>query len=323
MKLDRAGLTGLLQADDAAFAPVFERAGEVCRAQFGDTVRIRALLEFSNHCKRRCRYCGLNCANTALPRFRLTPDDMVHTALEAARCGYQTIVLQSGEDPFFTPDLLASIVGRIKRAAPGLAVTLSCGEFPAEAYRRFRDAGCDRYLLKHETADPDLYAALHPDSSLEERVGCLRAIKAAGLEAGGGFMVGLPGQTAQTIADDLLLLQSIPCDMAGIGPFLPHPDTPLGTEQPGSASLTLRAVALARLLLPQANLPVTTALGVLDPQAAGRVYEGGGNVVMRKVTPPHLRKLYQIYPASFPETTIEEGRRALEQSLRARGKIPV
>lgn len=323
MTLDRPALIGLLQADDAAFAPIFAQAGETCRAHFGGTVKIRALLEFSNFCRRACRYCGLNCRNAALPRFRLEPDEIVQTALEAAANGYQTIVLQSGEDPYYTPDMLADMVSRIKNAAPALAVTLSCGEFPDEAYRLFRSAGCDRYLLKHETADPEIYAALHPDSSLDARVHCLRAIKEAGLETGGGFMIGLPGQTAETIADDLLLLRDIPCDMAGIGPFLPHPDTPLGEHPHGSAMLTLRAVALARLLLPRANLPVTTALGVLDRAAADRVFSTGGNVVMRKVTPARLRRLYQIYPAEFSETTIAEGRKQLEEELLSRGKIPV
>lgn len=323
MTLDRPALIELLQADDAAFAPIFAQAGAVCREQFGDTVRIRALLEFSNYCRRACRYCGLNCRNTKVARFRLEPDEIVRTALDAADNGYRTIVLQSGEDPYYTPDMLCGIVARIKQGAPDIAVTLSCGEFPTDAYRQFRAAGCDRYLLKHETADPELYAALHPDSCLDERLRCLRDIKAAGLETGGGFMIGLPGQTAATIADDLLLLRSIPCDMAGIGPFLPHPDTPLGTQAHGSAMLTLRAVALARLLLPQANLPVTTALGVLDRAAADRVFETGGNVIMRKVTPSSLRKLYQIYPAEFSDTTIPEGRRQLEEELRKRGKIPV
>lgn len=321
--LHRKKLIELLQSDDAAFAPVFEEAGAVCKEHFGDMVKIRALLEFSNICRRQCIYCGLNCKNSKPLRFRLEPDEIVSTALEAADSGYQTIVLQSGEDPHFTPELLGDIVRRIKSACPNVAVTLSCGEFPAEAYRYFKSCGADRYLLKHETSDPHLYQTLHPDSCLAERLRCQRDIKAAGLETGGGFMIGLPGQSIQTIADDLLTLQSIPCDMAGIGPFLPHPDTPLGDAPHGSAMLTLRAVALARLLLPRANLPVTTALGVLDRTLADQVYSCGGNVVMRKVTPLRLRKLYQIYPAEFEETTISEGRRQIEQQILQLGKIPI
>ncbi|MBS7225336.1 MAG: [FeFe] hydrogenase H-cluster radical SAM maturase HydE [Clostridiaceae bacterium] len=321
--LHRKALIELLQSDDAAFTPIFEEAGAVCKEHFGDTVKIRALLEFSNICRRQCIYCGLNCKNSKPLRFRLEPDEIVSTALEAADSGYQTIVLQSGEDPYFTPELLGDIVRQIKSACPAVAVTLSCGEFPAGAYRYFKSCGADRYLLKHETSDPHLYQMLHPDSCLAERLRCQRDIKAAGLEAGGGFMIGLPGQSIQTIADDLLTLQSIPCDMAGIGPFLPHPDTPLGDAPHGSAMLTLRAVALARLLLPRANLPVTTALGVLDRTLADRVYSCGGNVVMRKVTPLRLRKLYQIYPAEFEETTIPEGRRQIEQQILQLGKIPI
>ena len=220
--LHRKALIELLQSDDAAFAPIFEEAGAVCKEHFGDTVKIRALLEFSNICRRQCIYCGLNCKNSKPLRFRLEPDEIVSTALEAADSGYQTIVLQSGEDPYFTPELLGDIVRQIKSACPAVAVTLSCGEFPAGAYRYFKSCGADRYLLKHETSDPHLYQMLHPDSCLAERLRCQRDIKAAGLEAGGGFMIGLPGQSIQTIADDLLTLQSIPCvTWRGSGPFSP------------------------------------------------------------------------------------------------------
>lgn len=323
VRLDAVKLTELLSADAAEFASVFAQAGQVCQKIFGNTVKIRALLEFSNYCRRKCRYCGLNCTNIQLVRFRLTPDEIVNTAVQAAQAGYQTVVLQSGEDPYFTPEILGDITKQIKTACPNLAITLSCGEFPAAVYQFFKTCGADRYLLKHETADPDIYAALHPDSSLTQRLQCLHDIHAAGLETGGGFMIGLPGQSLQTIAEDLLLLAQIPCDMAGIGPFLPHPDTPLGSLPHGSALLTLRAVALARLLLPHANLPVTTALGVLDRTLADKVFCCGGNVIMQKVTPPSLRKLYQIYPADFTADTITEGRSKIEAQLKALGKIPL
>ena len=318
MDKDREQLRELLARED--FSEIFERADTLRREQVGDTIRVRALLEFSNYCRRSCRYCGLNCRNPKLERFRLEPAEIVETALAAREAGYRTIVLQSGEDPYYTPEILGEMVRKIKPS--GIAVTLSCGEFSREEYRYFRECGADRYLLKHETSDPNLYAGLHPDSTLEQRVQCQRYIKEAGLETGGGFMIGLPGQTLDTIAGDLLLLREIGCDMAGIGPFLPHPDTPLRDAAHGSAQLTMRAVALARLLLPRANLPATTALGVLDAKEKRSVFSCGANVIMQKVTPQRMKNLYQIYPASFEEVDIPEGRKRVEQEIVSLGRIP-
>ena len=319
MNLSRGEILSLLQCRDPR--PLFARADRVRREQVGDEILLRALLEFSSYCRRQCRYCGLNCTNRSLERFRLSPDDIVSAAWEAQAAGYRTIVLQSGEDPWFTPEVLCDIVRRIKPC--GIAVTLSCGEFPAEGYRRFREAGADRYLLKHETSDPRLYARLHPDSTFEERVRCLYDIKAAGMETGGGFMIGLPGQTPETVADDLLLLASIPCDMAGIGPFLPHPATVLCDAPPGSADLTRRAVAIARILLPRANLPATTALQVLEPDRADSVLSCGANVIMQKITPSRVKRLYEIYPSHLADTDIRADRERLEARLRRIGRIPV
>lgn len=322
-RLDRNELVRLLTVSDAEFLPVLEEADRVCQEQFGKQVYIRALLEFSNHCKRACKYCGLNCRNSKLARFHMEPDAIVQTAVQAADVGYHTIVLQSGEDAWYSVQILGDIVKAIKSERPHLAVTLSCGEFPAGAYRYLKQCGADRYLLKHETSDPKLYAYLHPDSSFAERFSCLKAIKEAGLETGGGFMIGLAGQTPETIADDLLTVASIPCDMAGVGPFLPHPDTELRDAPHGSAALTIRAVALLRLLLPKANLPATTALGVLDPEQKDKVFRCGANVIMQKVTPADFKKMYQIYPAEFQDYSIEEGRRQVEDEIRRVGRIPV
>lgn len=312
-------LETLLAMED--FSEIYAQADALRRETVGDTVHIRALLEFSNHCRRLCTYCGLNAANRGLSRFRMDPRDMVATAREAWEAGYRTIVLQSGEDPWYTPELLGDVVKQIKKT--GMAVTLSCGEYPEAVYHYWRDCGADRYLLKHETSDPTLYASLHPDSSLAERVACLRSLKRLGFETGGGFMIGLPGQTLSTIAGDLLLLQDIGCHMAGIGPFIPHPDTPLHGTSHGSTELTKRAVALARLLLPKANLPATTALGVLDGAQKENVFSCGANVIMRKVTPNNLKKLYQIYPASFADTDIRTGRMETEAEIRALNRTPV
>ncbi|MDO4294590.1 MAG: [FeFe] hydrogenase H-cluster radical SAM maturase HydE [bacterium] len=322
-KWSQEELTCLLAQSDEAFLPVLEAANRVCEANFGKEVKVRALLEFSNHCKRQCRYCGLNCRNRKLARFRMEPEQIVETAVEAADCGYQTIVLQSGEDSFYSVEMLGELVKAIKAARPKLAVTLSCGEFKAADYRYFKECGADRYLLKHETSDETLYQELHPDSDFGQRLACQKAIKAAGLETGGGFMIGLPHQTLAGIAKDLLTVASIPCDMAGVGPFLPHPDTELGNEPHGSATLTIRAVALLRLLLPKANLPATTALGVLDAAQKDKIFCCGANVIMQKVTPSDYKKLYQIYPAEFKSLSITEGRRQVEEEIRRLGRIPV
>lgn len=316
--LSKGQLVELLGLED--FVPIYAQADAVRRETVGDTVHIRALLEISNHCRRLCTYCGLRAPRTSLPRYRMTPQEIVSAACEAAAVGYRTLVLQSGEDPWFTPKILGEIVSEIK-ARTGMAVTLGCGEMKREDYADLKEAGTDRYLIKHETADPDLYRRLHPDSTLEQRVGCLRTLKALGYETGSGFMVGLPGQTLETLAEDLLLLASIPCDMAGIGPFLPHPDTPLREGTPGSPELTRRCVALARLLLPTANLPATTALALRGDN--GQVFSGGANVVMRKITPNCYKKQYEIYPANLPDTDIPAQRQQLEEQIRSLGRVPL
>lgn len=314
-----AELTALLAQPD--FSETFRQADHVRAQTVGDTVHIRAILEFSNICRRTCGYCGLNCRNQSLERFRMTPEEMIETAQQAAKAGYKTLVMQSGEDAWFSPARLAEIIREIAKTS--MAITMSCGEMPEADYALLKQAGVNRYLLKHETADPDLYARLHPDSTLEARVACLRSLKRLGFETGGGFMIGLPGQTLETIANDLLLLRDIGCDMAGIGPFIPHPDTPLGGAAAGSTETTKRAVALARLLLPACNLPATTSLGVLDAAEKDNVFSCGANVIMRKVTPDGYKEKYSIYPAAFGHTDIVAERKQLEQAIRSLGRIPL
>lgn len=311
-------LVELLGLED--FSPIYAQADQVRAEAVGDTVHIRALLEISNHCRRMCTYCGLRAPRQNLTRYRMDPEEVVQAACEAHAVGYRTIVLQSGEDPWYTPLMLGQIVSAIK-AKTDMAVTLGCGEMREEDYAFLKLAGTDRYLIKHETADPDLYRRLHPDSSLDKRVGCLRTLKRLGYETGSGFMVGLPGQTLETLAQDLLLLASIPCDMAGIGPFLPHPDTPLRDGTAGDAELTRRCVALARLMLPSANLPATTALTVRGDN--GQVFSGGANVVMRKITPNCYKRMYEIYPAQLPDTDIPAQRAQLEEQIRSLGRVPL
>lgn len=343
-QLNKENIVSLLALED--FTPVYEAADEVRHEYVGDVVHLRAIIEFSNVCKRQCRYCGLNRENRELPRFRMSHEEIVETARQAVAAGYRTIVLQSGEDDYFTAERLGAIIAEIKSLnvggserpsmdhSPETAVTVSCGERSRDDLAYLREKGADRYLLKHETADPGLYAKLHPCGTLRQRVDCLKTIRELGYETGSGFMVGLPGQTLETIAEDLLLLKEIPCKMAGIGPFISNPKTPLAGEKNGDPELARRAVAIARLLLPEANLPLTTALSVLStaegkPAGAGHAgqrenpFAFGANVIMKKVTPDEYKAAYEIYPADFAATNIIEDRRELEQTIKAYGRVPI
>lgn len=316
--LTKQQLVSLLARED--FSEVYQAADQIRKEHKGGWIDIRAILEFSNYCRCQCRYCGLNCRNRQLKRYRLLPEQIVETCREAALAGYRTIVLQSGEDRWYTPELLGEIIRKVKET--GMAVTISCGEFSDEDYAYFKQCGADRYLLKHETADEEIYARLHPGTSLGERIRCLKTVKRLGYETGSGFMIGLPGQTLETIAKDLLLLKELGCDMAGIGPFIPHPDTDLRDFPHGSTELTKRAVALARILLPDSNLPATTSLGVLDGEEKNDVFSCGANVVMRKVTPSEYKRLYEIYPSELKATDIAAERRELEEQVKHLGRIP-
>lgn len=302
------------------FSKVYKEADEIQRNHKQDIISIRAILEFSNYCKRQCIYCGLNCKNTKVVRYRMEPAEIIKESLKAKDAGYETIVLQSGEDLYYTAEMLGHIVKEVKKC--GIVITLSCGERSFEEYAYLRSCGADRYLLKHETADPALYEYLHPCGTLEERTNCLRNLKKLGYETGSGFMIGLPNQTHETIAEDLLLLEDIGCDMAGIGPFISHPDTPLKHAENGSTEMTKRAVALARILLPNANLPATTSLGVIDNDEKNNLFSCGANVIMRKITPDTYKKYYEIYPSQLGQTDILKERRELETLISNLGKIP-
>ena len=317
--MDKRELTEMLALEN--FDRIYKQADAVRKDHKGDEVYIRAIIEFSNICGRKCKYCGLNATNNKVVRYRMAPEEILDTARQATDAGYRTIVLQSGEDPCFHKEVLGDIVKAIK--SMGAAVTLSCGELSYEELEYLRQCGADRYLLKHETADPHLYAQLHPCGRLEDRVNCLKNIRELGYETGSGFMIGLPGQTLETIAEDLLLLKRLGCKMAGIGPFIPHPDTPLAGEKEGSPELTKRAVALARLLLPEANLPVTTSLGVINQREKDNAFACGANVIMKKVTPDPYKEAYEIYPAKLEKTDIVKDRKTLEEQIRGLGRIPL
>ncbi len=317
--LNRQALISALEQAD--FSDFYRTADKIRSERKGDEVHIRAILEFSNICRRQCKYCGLNCTNTSLPRYRMSGDEIFDVCRQAAQAGYRTIVLQSGEDRCYTTEEMCELVHRIKEL--GVYVTLSTGELDREALAQLRRAGADRYLLKHETASESIYRSLHPCGTLENRISCLKNLKDLGYEVGGGFMIGLPGQTTETIAEDLLLLKEIGCDMAGIGPFLPHPMTQLRDHPPGSAELTRRAVALARILMPDINLPATTSLSVLNPGERDMIFSGGANVIMQKVTPTEYRRMYEIYPTPKLVTDILNDRRRVEEQIKKLGRIPV
>ena len=304
------------------FSAYYQQADRLRRENVGDTVHLRAIVEFSNYCRCGCGYCGLRAGNRNVVRYRMEPSEIIDSVLQAHAVGYKTIVMQSGEDPYFTAEKLGRIITDIKSRCD-IVITLSCGEMPCEDYAYLKQCGAGRYLLKHETADRKIYHDLHPGTNLETRIACLKNLKKLGYETGSGFMIGLPGQTMQTIVQDILLLKEIGCDMAGIGPFLPHPHTPLWDLPSGSAEMTKRAVALTRIVLPKINLPATTALGVLDMDQKNDIFSCGANVIMRKVTPDKYKKHYEIYPSNMDKTDIADERRQLEQMICAWGKTPL
>ncbi len=279
---------------------LFREADAVRKECVGDEIYLRGIVEISAFCRRNCHYCGLRAQNSEVRRYRMEDDDILSRARALKEKSCMTVVLQSGEDPFFRRDSLCSLIRRIKEET-GLAITLSIGERPYEDYRAFKDAGADRYLIRHETASPELYRTLHPGYELEDRIACLKMLKDLGFETGSGFIVGLPGQRVDDLADDILLVKKLDIDMIGVGPFIPHPGTPLGNHGPGSTDMVLKVIAVLRLVTGDTNIPATTALGVLDPGAREKAFFAGANVFMPNFTPEPYAERYEIYPGKGPE----------------------
>ena len=318
-RLSHAEITALLGADEAQDM-LIAAADEVRRAAVGDDVHLRGLIEFSNRCRQNCCYCGLRCDNKGLERYYLREDDVIELSQEAVRCGYRTVVLQSGEDPYFTADRMAYIIRKIKEN--DVAVTLSIGEKTREEYRTYREAGADRYLLRIETTNEELYAKMHPRQVLANRKRCLRDLKELGYEVGTGSLIGLPNQTDEMIAEDILFFKELGADMIGLGPFIPHDDTPLRDCAGGDFDKSLRVLALVRLLLPYTNIPATTAMETLRPKEGRRLALGAGaNVIMLNVTSKDRRGLYQLYPGK-PRAKDEpmEDRLRMEEEIYAMGR---
>jgi biotin synthase len=320
---------------------LWRRADEARRAHVGDAVHLRGLVEISNYCVRQCAYCGLRAGNRSLPRYRMSGREIVSAARQAAAHGCGTVVLQAGEDPAITAAWMASLVRRLKADTP-LAVTLSLGERAEAELAAWREAGADRYLLRFETSDRALYEAIHPGPGRKvvDRIGLLRRLRRLGYEVGGGIMVGLPGQTYASIANDIRLFRELDLDMIGIGPYIPHPETPLGAaaggtlyrglpsegpdgsgslplaQVPNSEEMVYKVMALARLARPDANIPSTTALATINRRNGRELgLQRGANVLMPNVTPLKYRRYYQIYPG---KACLEETGEACHHCLRRR-----
>lgn len=292
-KLTKTDIIDILK-DNSQNEQLFAKANEIRRKHVGDEVHLRGLIEFSNICKRTCKYCGLRAENKNIDRYRISVEDIVLYAEKASEMGYKTIVLQSGEDEFFSRDLICKIITDIKKL--DVALTLSIGERSFDDYKAFKDAGADRYLIRIETTDKELYKKMHPYMDFDNRVKCLENIKTLGYEVGTGCLVGLPEQTIESLADDILFFKSLDADMVGIGPFIAHPDTPLKDSDNGSFTLALKVMALTRIMLPDINIPATTAMETLNPNGRIIALQSGANVVMPNVTSTEYRAKYEIYP---------------------------
>lgn len=285
-----------LISSDIADDELFSCADKVRKSIYGTDVYLRGLIEFTSFCKNNCYYCGLRRDNRNAQRYRLNENDIMLCCKEGYSLGYRTFVFQGGEDPYFTDDMICSIVYRIKCEYPDCAVTLSIGEKSRKSYKAYFDAGADRYLLRHETASECHYRKLHPnDMSLENRKACLFALKEIGYQVGSGFMVGSPFQTENDILCDLRFLQELDPDMIGIGTFITHRDTPFGNEKNGSLHTALRLIAILRLMFPHALIPATTALGTIHPQGREMALKAGANVVMPNLSPVSVREKYSLY----------------------------
>ena len=302
-------------------AAAAEKAVALRKKIYGNAVYVRGLIELSSYCRNDCLYCGLRRSNRNCQRYRLTPEEILSCCEEGYALGFRTFVLQGGEDLRFTDEILCDLIRRIKTAHPDCAVTLSLGERSDESYALLRAAGADRYLLRHETANEAHYNTLHPeDMSFQNRMRCLATLRSLGYQVGCGMMVGSPGQTPETLADDLKFIETFRPDMCGIGPFLPQHDTPFAEKAPGTLEQTCFLLSLIRLILPDVLLPATTALGTVHPQGREKGVEAGANVVMPNLSPVAVRKKYALYDGKI--CTGEESaqcRSCLEQRMRSIG----
>lgn len=295
-KLTKSEIIQLLTSDTWD-TELFQAADRIRQQYMGNSVHLRGLIEFSNICRQNCLYCGLRRDNSVVERYRLEPQVIIDFASKAQSYGYKTVVLQSGEDSYYTVDKLVYMIRAIKKM--NLAITLSIGEKTREEYAAYKQAGADRYLLRIETTDKILYEQLDPGMSWDNRVRCLLDLKSLGYENGCGSLVGLPGQTIESLADDILFFKELNADMIGIGPFIPNGDTPLKDAAGGALMLSVKVMALVRLLLRNVNIPATTAMETLHPQGRLIALQSGANVVMPNVTEGDYRRMYALYPGKI------------------------
>jgi len=283
-------------SDNVTAAYLSERALKVREEHYGKKVYLRGLIEFTNYCRNDCYYCGIRRSNKRAARYRLSEEEILSSCDQGYSLGFRTFVLQGGEDPFYTDDRIVSIVGAIKMRHSDSAVTLSIGEREKESYRKFKEAGADRFLLRHETADRDHYRSLHPaDMSFDHRMQCLKDLRETGFQVGCGMMTGSPGQTAEHLLKDLKFIREFKPEMVGMGPFIPHHDTVYAGHEAGDVDLTLRLISIVRLMLPDVLLPATTALGTLDPLGREKGLKAGANVLMPNLSPVNVREKYALY----------------------------
>lgn len=282
--------------DSEAVRRLKEEAVRIREIYYGKKVFTRGLIEYTNYCKNDCYYCGIRKSNANAKRYRLTEDEIMACCENGYELGFRTFVLQGGEDAYYTDDRMVEIIKKIKESYPECALTLSIGEKSYESYKCFREAGADRYLLRHETANEEHYRKLHPEKmSLAVRKNCLYDLKKLGYQVGAGMMIGSPYQTVEDLAEDLVFLKELQPEMVGIGPFIPHHDTQFAKEPAGSVEMTLFLLAVIRILLPKVLLPATTALGTMDPLGREKGLQAGANVVMPNLSPVKNRKQYELY----------------------------
>jgi biotin synthase len=294
--LERDEYLALIRNYDSISEYAAQRASAIRDKHYGNRIFIRGLIEFTNYCRNDCYYCGIRAGNRCADRYRLSPEEIMSCADAGYELGFRTFVMQGGEDPWFTDSILVDIIRKLKDKYPDCAVTLSIGERSYESFRLLKEAGADRYLLRHETVNPEHYLKLHPGTmSHRHRLQCLNWLKELGFQTGAGFMVGSPGQTYEDLADEMLFLKKLDPQMVGIGPFIPHKNTPFCDERPGSAEMTTLLLSLIRLMLPKVLLPATTALGTIDPLGREKGILAGANVLMPNLSPVGVRDKYLLY----------------------------
>ncbi len=294
--MNKTEIITLLKAQGNELVDLYQKADKTRQKCVGDEIYLRGILEFSNYCTKNCCYCGIRKANSQVTRYRMLSEEIIATARQIEKFKQTTVVLQSGEDPFFTREIIGDIISKIK-ATTNLAVTLSIGTKSKDDLAYWKTKGLDRYLIRFETNNPQLFQAIHPDDDLTERINCIKDLQALGIETGSGFLIGIPGETLENLAEDILFCTSLNLDMIGVGPFIPHHNTPLGKKNnPFEPEIFYKTIAILRLLNKKANIPATTAFDAIEPNGRNKALLCGANVFMPNSTPKKYRKNYQLYP---------------------------